>query len=268
MKLVEADPETGRVKKTKTYYSLLDELRQLDVDVVVLDPLAELTIGIDENSAAMHELHAALRKLARALNVPVVLVHHFSKMGTGTNQNSFRGSSTLGAGARIVLNVERMTKEDGEKYGVPESDQPSRIKAYVSKANYTATGACSWFALQEQQIANGEWAVSLEPWSPEDPEEDVTGEVVEKVLDAIEAGREDGERWSPKSKARRSNRADVMIAERFKLTEPRAKDLLRKMRDDGCVAVEPYYSKKAKEEVPGFVVKHRDFGRVQRELGI
>jgi hypothetical protein len=230
VKLVEKGAE-GAAKRTHFYDELIDDLKELRADVVILDPLAELTIGLDENSAEMHELHAALREMAQSLNAAVMVVHHFNKMGTATNQNSFRGSSTLGAGARICIGVERMNKEDGDQYAVPEDKRPSYVKCYVSKANNTATGAESWFHLRPFTIGNGETVAAVEPWHPiaTDP---TKAEWLDAFLEYITAGY-----YTTATRGPAANRGDLLLR-KFGVPTKQLQTTMKAFVDAGILAIE------------------------------
>jgi hypothetical protein len=205
--LVEKD-DKGGIKTTQLYSDLVGALREFKADVVILDPLAELTLGMDENSAEMHELHAAIRRMARSLNAAVIVVHHFNKGGNATNQNSFRGSTTLGAGPRATLNVEKMNEDDAKQFGINDAERPSYIKTYIAKANYTATGVTQWFQIVPKTLPNAEQVAALEPWNP--PKDDIIDMAAwpqrDAFLDAIERGE-----YTNARTGRTTKRADHLL---------------------------------------------------------
>jgi len=237
VKFVAYDPEEG-ITRTAAYHDVERQLREMKPDLIIFDPLVEFTTGIDENSAMMSELHAAFRDIARDLNAAVVAVHHFNKSGSAENQNSARGSSALGAGARTVVGVERCNAADGDKWNIPPEQRPQYIKVYTSKANYGVAGTESWFRLVQRQITNGEWIVAAEPWTPQPLM--LSLEKVNAILDDIEKGRGEGMLYSLKETARKDVAAVAMIKERHSLTLDQAKALLQQLVEEGMVGSGDY----------------------------
>jgi hypothetical protein len=260
LKLVEA--KDGVAARTETYGQLMAELRQRKPDLIIFDPLVELTVGIDENSATMQELHAACRQMGRDLNAAVVLVHHFAKSGTASNQNAARGSSTLPNGARTVLNVERMNDEDARTYNLDDSLRHSLIKTFVAKSNYCPVGATQWFQLVSKGLRNGEQSPALVPWEPPQPQTNPAQmEWLQEFFDEIERGDGKSEYYTNASKGPKGEMhvTTLLVQNRF-LGPSRPKDVqafIKQCVSDGALEYEPFRSKRAKAVVEVLRVKNR-----------
>jgi hypothetical protein len=238
VKLVGPSEEGDYPERTAAYGQLLAQLKEMKPDLVIFDPLVEFTIGIDENSAAMHELHAAMRNIARETNAALLLIHHFAKSGTASNQNAARGSSTLTAGSRFILNVERANDDDVGKWKISEEDRGSYIKTMVSKANYAKVGTEQWFRTVSVVLENGDTSVALEPWAPQPLT--ISLSLVNAILDDIVAGRGDGLRWSYSSNAKAETRAADMMMSNHGLSKPQAWALLKDLLKANIIGERPY----------------------------
>lgn len=85
-------------------------VRNARADVVVLDPLAELSATLEENDAkAMKVFLGSIKRLQRRTGVAVIAVHHTSKLSDHSRRGSARrgrGSTVLPAFATSILTLE------------------------------------------------------------------------------------------------------------------------------------------------------------------
>lgn len=86
-------------------------------DVVILDSLRSLWAGKENASEEVGPVLDALRNLARRADVAILLLHHAGKLS-----GEYRGSTAIGAGAQIVVNLGR------------EPDDPARDRFYLTCA--------------------------------------------------------------------------------------------------------------------------------------
>ncbi|MCW5878102.1 MAG: AAA family ATPase [Anaerolineales bacterium] len=81
--------------------------RSLNVGLIIIDALANVMPGVDENNVlSMQPVIANLSRLARETNAAVLLIHHTNKRGV------FRGSSLIASGVDHMLLVESQPEED------------------------------------------------------------------------------------------------------------------------------------------------------------
>jgi predicted transcriptional regulator len=86
---------------------LYELIRLHQPDMLVIDTLAAVTPGADENAVKdMHKPMARLHRLATYTGVTVVLIHHAGKSG------KYRGSSTIKADVDTMLIVESEDESD------------------------------------------------------------------------------------------------------------------------------------------------------------
>jgi hypothetical protein len=88
---------------------LIEQIQRVGAKLVVIDNLGTISGTTDENSPAMVQVLANLRKVAEATGAAVVVIHHQRK-STGKNGRageSMRGHSSIEAAVDLALLVER-----------------------------------------------------------------------------------------------------------------------------------------------------------------
>jgi hypothetical protein len=85
-------------------HNFINTLRPFGPKLIVLDTLATMTLGIDENdTAAMGLFTHATREISNELGASVVIVHHPTK----ADPNSYRGSYQLEGNVDTMIRVRR-----------------------------------------------------------------------------------------------------------------------------------------------------------------
>jgi RecA-family ATPase len=147
--LVERHEDSGKITPSDTFRWLVKEVERLKIDLLIIDPLVEITEGINENdNAHMQKVMAVLRVLAREKNLHLNVVHHFNKPGEANNPGAVRGGSSIINAARLCINLEKANDKDCDAFGIDDVDRHNRIKMVIPKANNSATGAVHWFAIE------------------------------------------------------------------------------------------------------------------------
>jgi hypothetical protein len=188
--------EMGEVLETDAF----DELKKLIADskaeVVILDPLVELTVGVDENSNSdMSQVAAKLRTLAVDTKTAIVIIHHARKgQVTPGDLDASRGASAVGGAVRGGFTLTGMTETDATALGINPENRSHYIRLDDAKPSYTPAASATWYERLNIDLANGDGAPTLLPWNV--PKDVVTPE----MRTAIEAGIArgiGGEPWSP-----------------------------------------------------------------------
>lgn len=190
--LFQRDPNTGEVTPTTALDDLKNLIAEQQADYVIVDPLAELHNAEENDNTAMRSILAAFRQLAKELDIAVIILHHDRKgVGVAGDVDRMRGASALQGAARIVLTLTRMTEEEADALGVPQTEKASYIRIDNAKANYTPLGEAAWYQLTSHTIPNGESVAAALPWSPPDRISALTGEMKVEILRLmVEAGPE------------------------------------------------------------------------------
>jgi RecA-family ATPase len=194
--LFERDAITGEVMPTKGLEDLKTIMRERSVDVIILDPLAELLSGIDENSNGdINSVLAKLRSLAIDENIAVLVVHHTRKgVAVPGSLEAARGASSLGGSVRVALTLTGMTEDEATAAGIPTENRKYYSRLDDAKQSYTQMSDAIWFEKQSIVLANGDTAPMLSPWAV--PKDMITPEIKLKVENGIAKGIA-GEPWSP-----------------------------------------------------------------------
>lgn len=188
---------TGRFEKTEAFAELSRIVAERRVDVVVLDPLAELH-ELDENSnGELRQFVAAIRAFAIEAGIAVLLVHHVRKGAVSPgDMDAARGASALIGAVRSAWTLAAMSEGDAEIFNIPKDRRTYFVRLDDAKANYGPASAPRWFEKTVIEIDNGEMLPSLFPWAPPVPRA-ASAEDCAEMLREIERGVS-GEPYSPK----------------------------------------------------------------------
>ncbi len=187
----------GGFEKTSGFAELARLVAEREVDVLVLDPLAELH-ELDENSnGELRQFIAAIRSFAIEANVAVLLLHHVRKGAVSPgDMDAARGASALIGAVRAAWTLAAMSETEAESFNIPKNRRTYFARLDDAKTNYGPAGAPRWFEKTVIQIGNGEMLPALLPWSPPVPRA-ASAEDCNALLREIERGVA-GEPFSPK----------------------------------------------------------------------
>jgi AAA domain/Toprim domain len=241
----------------------MDELRQLiddhHPDVLVVDPLAELHTAEENDNTALRAVIAAFRSLAAEFNIAVILLHHTRKGAvTADDPDTARGASAIIGGARIVLTLVTMSEEDAKELSIPTSRQNrSRyVRLDDAKQNYAAIDDAQWYEKALYHLDNGEVVVAALPWTPPDIWRALTGTIANRILDDIEAGLKNGQRYSNDGNAQ--DRAVWKVVQKHApdLTEEQAREVIKTWVKNKVLVREPYHDPIERKDRQGLFVKN------------
>lgn len=126
---------------------LIDQIRELKIDMVVIDPFAETHPAQENSNEEMVAVGSIYRGVAQLGNCGVVAVHHTRKLdaasseGHSGNLDSMRGASALGGIARVVATYNTMNKKQAKAMGVEDKERGRYTVLETAKANLSAPGA-------------------------------------------------------------------------------------------------------------------------------
>lgn len=237
--LVHRDPEDGAVKPSPLYDRLAALIREHEIGLVVIDPLVEAHVGIDENSNAdMKELVIMLRRLARLRAIPLLIVHHSRKGASGGDQDGARGGSALVNACRVVVTLDRMSDDEHKRIKAPLPKE-RYIRVTGAKANYAGRIGDRWLELVPVELATGDWSPGLRrvEFGQVDEGFDVhTWEHRDELLRMVAEGRGGGRHWSTTISGRKGARLDAAVADHLGLDAGQARDVLARFESAGLIA--------------------------------
>jgi RecA/RadA recombinase len=109
------------------------------LDVVILDPIAELHELEENDNVQMSKLMGMVRSVAREAKAAILLLHHASKASVEAGRKS-AATATRGAGAivnsaRVSMVLNEMTAKDAEAFGIPADERALYGELTRPKAN-------------------------------------------------------------------------------------------------------------------------------------
>lgn len=165
--LLTRDPDSGEILNTPAMTALVDAIERHRPDVLILDPLSEMHSEEENANVAMREVVAIFRKLAKAHDLALVLVHHTRKGPvTPGDMDSGRGASSISGAARIVLTVAGMTEDEAKAFGLPADHRKHFFRVDGAKSNYAPLADAEWFERCQYQLENGDGVAIPKPWQP------------------------------------------------------------------------------------------------------
>ncbi|MFN4134957.1 MAG: AAA family ATPase [Novosphingobium sp.] len=236
--LVHRDPEDGKVKPSALYDRLARLIDEHKIGLVVIDPLVEAHVGMDENSNAdMKELVIMLRRLARLRSIPLLIVHHSRKGASGGDQDGARGGSALVNACRVVVTLDRMSDDEHKRIN-PPLPKERYIRVTGAKANYAGRIGDRWLELVPVELPNGDPTPGLRRvvFGEVDEGFDVqTWEHRDELLRMVGEGRGGGRLWSTTTSGRKDARLDAAVADRLGLDAGQARDVLARFESAGLI---------------------------------
>src|SRR6266436_2068256 len=152
----------GQVQDGQLAAELSEIVKQLKIDVVVLDPFKK-SHGCPENdNTAIDYVADILTNLAIAQNIAVVALHHVAKGRSEAGDADIgRGASALKDAARLGFTLTGMEQTEAEKCGIPETDRRSYVRFDSAKVNIAPKAEnAKWLRLVSVNLEN---ATSIYP---------------------------------------------------------------------------------------------------------
>ena len=181
--------------------ALVAELIARKIDVLIVDPFVS-SHGVSENdNTAIDAIVKTWASIAKRAGCAIVLVHHSKKLGAEkVTAESSRGASALVSAARVTLVLNRMDKDEAQRFGIDEDAERRRLfTVQDDKANRAPAEEAQWFRLASQNVENstgqddpfgdeGDSVGVVTRWTPPDAFEGITVDHLRRVQQAVAAG--------------------------------------------------------------------------------
>ncbi|AQR63332.1 hypothetical protein BZG35_03470 [Brevundimonas sp. LM2] len=136
--------------------SILDTIRSLQLDVVILDPFVSTHQVTENDNNAIDLVAKRWGKIADETNTAISLVHHTRKTnGAETTVEDGRGAVSLLNAARSARVLNAMSKEERERAGVKPGEAYFRVENGKTNLTPPAEGA-DWFQVASVDLDNGD----------------------------------------------------------------------------------------------------------------
>jgi hypothetical protein len=184
---------------------LRDAIARREPDIVGLDPFVKLHALEENDSGDMNFICELLAKFAVEFRIAVDSPHHVHKgtLAPG-DADSGRGSSGIRDAGRLIYTLAPMSEDEARMFGVAAGDRGSFVRLDSAKVNIAARSMKpTWFRLigvpignATPEYPNGDTVQVVEPWEPPDTWAGVSPVTLNAVLDDIDAGLPNGQRYS------------------------------------------------------------------------
>ena len=236
-KLMELDakgnPKTGELISNLELLIIENKL-----DLIGIDPFIK-SHGVGENNNnAIDLVCGVLTDLMFKHNISVDVPHHVSKPGLRGeaepgDANRGRGASSLKDAARLVYTLNVMTKEEAKKFPIPEEERSAYVRMDKGKVNIAPPARKAvWFHLvgvrlgnENEMYSHGDEVQAVEPWFPPEVWKDITDEQIDAIIEEIDKGMPDGDRYSGDARARRRAAWLVVMKHVEGKTEQQAREI-------------------------------------------
>jgi hypothetical protein len=258
-KLVVRD-EKGNIVPGPLARAISRVVTKFNIDLVCFDPFVKAHSEDENSNKAIDEVVRVFVDLADALGIAIDTTHHTSK-GTHVagNADQGRGASSMKDALRIGKTLMPMTPEEAKALGVPESERRQYVRYDDAKPNLAPFGDTKWFRLvgvpignADEIYPNGDHVQTVEPWNPPDAWSGMNSQIINEILNTIDNGMPDGNRYSKDPKAERA--AWRIVAAMAKKPEHEAKTIVKAWVTSGLLYPDEYDNPVTRKKVQGLFV--------------
>lgn len=247
--------------------ALIDLIRENDIGLIVCDPFAESHTLEENSNPQMIQAAAVWRRIARATNCAVLLVHHVRK-GDAIGIDAARGAKALTDSARVGLLMTVMAPAEAEQFGVNEDDRFGYVRLDDAKRNMAPAAKARWFHLRSVKLGNtfdptypnGDSVGAIVSWQP--PEDELatapTSEL-RTVLSVIQEGPEPGILYTKSRRGDSGRWCGQVLCEAFQVHDKQATKQLAAWFRSGLLFETEYFHPKWRRKTKGVAVRDHDW---------
>jgi hypothetical protein len=242
------------------------QVSSLGIDLIIFDPFIK-THGVDENdNAGIDQVVTILARLAIEMDIAADYAHHTRKGSAAPGDaEAGRGASAAKDAGRLVYTLSPMGDDAADMYNIDRQSRRALVRMDSAKVNIAPPLADAiWFKLvgvplgnSTDRYPNGDTVQTCERWYPPDMWTALTDDIVDTILDKIESGPGDGQRYSPAPQ--QGDRAGwaLVIEMCPSLSEKQAKEAIKQWVNNGVLAVRRHIDPTIRKEKPGLFVGKR-----------
>jgi AAA domain len=233
------------------------------IDIVSLDPFVKAHSVPENDNSLIDDVVQVLTDLSAKYDIAVDAPHHTSKGPADPgNANRGRGANSMNNAGRLVYTLSTMSEEEAKAFGIEEDRRREYIRMDSAKVNITRhMSAAKWFRLIGVRLGNaaevypnGDEVQTVEPWKPPETWADLSSDLLNKILTAIDAGLPDGNRYSAKHAAK-DRLAWKVIKDHAPLkTDKQAQEIIGTWIKNGVLEEDEYDNPVTRKKVKGLKV--------------
>jgi hypothetical protein len=218
VKLVELHKGERRLGKLATM--LEDVIKRRRPDLIVLDPFVKLHALEENSNSDMDFVCDHLVQIAQRHNIAIDCPAHTRKgQAVAGDADLRRGASAQRDAGRLDYTLTVMSEEEAKRFGIPPDDRKSYVRLDSAKVNIVRAMKAEWFRLVNVNLGNatelypdGDDVQAIESWTPPEIWEGITAEMINAILDNLDAGMPNGQRYSDHNRA--GERAAWLVVKR------------------------------------------------------
>lgn len=178
--------ENGEINEA-LFQALEASIRENEIDVLMMDPLQDMTSAPETNDA-FRALGRRLRRLASDTDIAIGVVHHTRKIAPGVapSVDDARGGSALRGTSRFNRVLAQMSEDEAEKAGLDNHRWYLRTADIESNLAPPSADINQWFRKVSVTAPNGESVGVIEKWKWPDAFEGVQKEDAIKIREIID----------------------------------------------------------------------------------
>jgi 5S rRNA maturation endonuclease (ribonuclease M5) len=255
--------KNGRLNRGALADKLEATITARKIDLVYLDPFIKShSVGENDNTA-IDEVAQVLTDLAAKHDIAIDTPHHVSKGAPDPgNANRGRGASAQKDAGRLVYTLSPMSTDEAQAFGLKEEERRLLVRMDSGKVNIAPPmSKAQWFRLigvplgnATDRYPNGDNVQTIEPWTPPDTWADLNSPLLNRILDDIDAGLPDGNRYSDGPNVGDRAAWKVVVEQAPTKTEAQAREIVKTWVKNGLLKVEQYENPQTRKMVKGLRV--------------
>jgi hypothetical protein len=255
--------DKGRPARGRVAAALEKDVGEFRPDLVGLDPFVKTHSVSENDNAAVDDVVQILADLAIKHDIAIDAPHHARKgLATPGDADRGRGAGAMRDAFRLNYTLTTMSAEEAEAFGVAEEQRKLYLRVDNAKVNIAPPMLkARWFRLVGVQLGNatdlypdGDSVQTVEPWVPPDIWQDLDAAMLNRMLDAIDAGLPDGNRYTDAAKAGEREAWRVVVEQAPDKTEAQAREIIRTWVKTGVLEHAPYRNPTTRKDVKGLRV--------------
>jgi hypothetical protein len=233
------------------------------IDIVGLDPFVKSHAVSENDNKAIDAVVEILAGLATKYDIAVDVPHHTAKgLADPGNANRGRGASAMKDAARLVYTLTPMTEDEARLLGLNETMRHLLIRMDSGKVNIAPPMTdAKWFRLVNVPLGNstelypaGDHVQTVEPWIPPDKWDGLHHHTLNLMLNDIEAGLPDGNRYTDERNAKDRTAWKVIVKRAPTKSEAQTKEIIKAWRKTGLLTSKDYENPVTRKKVKGLWV--------------
>lgn len=152
----------GAIVNEHVVESIVARAIERELDVIIVDPFVSSHMVNENDNGAIDAVVKTWNRIASEAACAVMLVHHSRKPPGGhgpvdTGADDARGAGAFLGAVRSARVLNRMSKEDAERYQIGDRERQAHIRVDPGKNNLARpSDDAQWFRLEEIYLPNGE----------------------------------------------------------------------------------------------------------------